>query len=98
MSAHNESKPKKWGRRSRIADIETSQVRAVQFGAAFVLIASIAFPLTPVHATPLTYDFGGQNSHLYNRAPVDTVREWAAPKSTPTWSPMPLMIPMYKTV
>jgi hypothetical protein len=35
---------------------------------AFVLIASIALPLTPAHATPLTYDFGGQNSHLYNRA------------------------------
>ena len=35
---------------------------------AFVLIASIAFPLMPAHATPLAYDFGGQNSHLYNRA------------------------------
>ena len=22
----------------------------------------------PAHATPLAYDFGGQNSHLYNRA------------------------------
>ena len=35
---------------------------------ALVLIASIAFPLMPAHATPLAYDFGGQNSHLYNRA------------------------------
>ena len=35
---------------------------------AFVLIASIVFPLMPAHATPLAYDFGGQNSHLYNRA------------------------------
>src|SRR6516162_8841350 len=35
---------------------------------AFVLIASTAFSLTPAHATPLAYDFGGQNSHLYNRA------------------------------
>ena len=35
---------------------------------AFVLIASIALPLMPAHATPLAYDFGGQNSHLYNRA------------------------------
>jgi hypothetical protein len=34
----------------------------------FVLLALIAFWLTPAHATPLTYDFGGQNSPLYNRA------------------------------
>jgi hypothetical protein len=35
---------------------------------AFVLIASIVFRLTPAVATPLMYDFGGQNSHLYNRS------------------------------
>ena len=35
---------------------------------AFVLIASIVFRLTPAVATPLIYDFGGQNSHLYNRS------------------------------
>ena len=34
---------------------------------AFVLIASIAFRLTQAHATPLAYDFSGQNSPLYNR-------------------------------
>jgi len=34
----------------------------------FLLIASLALQLTPAHATPLPYDFGGQNSHLYNRA------------------------------
>ena len=35
---------------------------------AFVVIASIGFRLTPAHATPLAYDFGSQNSPLYNRA------------------------------
>ena len=34
----------------------------------FLLIASLAFQLTPAQATPLPYDFGGQNSHLYDRA------------------------------
>jgi hypothetical protein len=33
----------------------------------FLLISSMAFQLTPAHATPVPYDFGGQNSHLYNR-------------------------------
>ena len=35
---------------------------------AFVLLASIAFRPSPAHATPLSYEFGGQNSTLYNRA------------------------------
>jgi hypothetical protein len=34
----------------------------------FLLIAYLAFQLTPAHATPLPYDFGSQNSHLYDRA------------------------------
>ena len=34
---------------------------------AVALITSIVFRLTPAFATPLPYDFGGQNSHLYNR-------------------------------
>ena len=33
-----------------------------------MLLASIAFRPSPAHATPLSYEFGGQNSTLYNRA------------------------------
>jgi hypothetical protein len=41
---------------------------------AFLLIASIVFRFTPAFATPLLYDFGGQNSHLYNRSQLNPVR------------------------